>query len=44
MDFVKGLGATEVIDYSKGFEALEGRKFDVVVDTVGGEWLNKAWE
>lgn len=44
IDLVKSLGATEVFDYSQGFEALEGRVFDVVVDTVGGDWQDKAWE
>ena len=44
MEFAKSLGATEVLDYSQGFRVLEGRKFGLVIDTVGGEWQDKAWE
>lgn len=42
IDFVKQLGANEVIDYrERRFE--EAGKVDVVFDTVGGETLNRSW-
>ncbi|KAL8705588.1 MAG: hypothetical protein Q9201_001329, partial [Fulgogasparrea decipioides] len=46
-EFVRGLGADdEVFDYSKGWRIVEEGnegKWDVVLDTVGGEWQLKAW-
>ena len=42
IDFVKQLGAKEVIDYrERRFE--DAGKVDVVFDTVGGETLNRSW-
>ncbi|MEO8658221.1 MAG: NADP-dependent oxidoreductase [Bryobacteraceae bacterium] len=41
--FVTGLGAQQVIDYRKGrFEESVG-KVDVVLDTVGGQTLERSW-
>ena len=43
IDFVKQLGADEVIDYrERRFE--EAGLFDVVFDTVGGETLDRSWK
>jgi NADPH:quinone reductase-like Zn-dependent oxidoreductase len=43
LDFVRGLGADEVIDYRAGrFEDMV-RDVDVVFDTVGGETLERSW-
>jgi NADPH:quinone reductase-like Zn-dependent oxidoreductase len=41
-DFVKSLGAGEVIDYRTARFEDRG-KFDVVFDTVGGEVLERSW-
>ena len=44
MEFVKGLGADEVIDYkTQKFEELL-KDFDAVFDTVGGETTNKSFK
>ena len=43
LDFVRGLGADEVIDYrARRFEDVV-READVVFDTVGGETLARSW-
>ena len=47
-ELVRGLGADEVLDYSKTgpkawTEADEARKVDLVVDCVGGASLDEAW-
>ena len=43
LDFVRGLGAEEVIDYrADRFEDVVGQ-MDVVFDTVGGETLERSW-
>jgi NADPH:quinone reductase-like Zn-dependent oxidoreductase len=43
LDFVRGLGAVEVIDYrATRFEEV-ARDFDMVFDTVGGETLTRSW-
>ena len=43
LDFVRGLGADEVIDYqATRFEEVV-RDIDVVFDTVGGETLERSW-
>jgi len=43
LDFVRSLGADEVIDYrAERFEDLV-RHVDVVFDTVGGETLERSW-
>ncbi len=43
LDFVRRLGAIEVIDYqAQRFEEV-GRDMDVVFDTVGGETLKRSW-
>jgi len=42
-DFVRGLGAVEVIDYQKNrFEDLV-RNVDVVLDVIGGDTQNRSW-
>src|SRR6476661_8691331 len=41
-DFVAGLGAAEVIDYSDRFEDQVG-DVDVVIDPVGGDVLARSW-
>jgi NADPH:quinone reductase-like Zn-dependent oxidoreductase len=49
VEFVQALGADEVIDYKstnlKGWmkSGLDRRKFDIVVDCVGGKTLEEAW-
>ena len=40
-EFVNGLGADEVVDYTKG-ERVEG-KFDIVLDCVGGSAQDECW-
>jgi NADPH:quinone reductase-like Zn-dependent oxidoreductase len=43
LDFVRGLGADEVIDYkTTQFDKL-ARDIDVVFDAVGGETLERSW-
>src|SRR5437763_10248684 len=43
LDFVRNLGAEEVIDYrAERFEEVD-RDVDVVFDTVGGETLERSW-
>jgi NADPH:quinone reductase-like Zn-dependent oxidoreductase len=43
LDFVRGLGASELIDRNaQRFEDVAG-KVDVVFDTVGGETLERSW-
>ena len=43
LDFMKGLGADEVIDYrTTPFETVV-RDVDVVLDTVGGETRDRSW-
>src|SRR5262249_46643620 len=43
LDFVRGLGADEVIDYqATRFEDVV-RDIDLVFDTVGGETLERSW-
>jgi len=43
-DFVKGLGADVVVDYTKGdyAEQLKGHQFDIIYDTVGGGYPSAA--
>jgi NADPH:quinone reductase-like Zn-dependent oxidoreductase len=48
VEFVRGLGADEVVNYTKvglkeWLNGHEGRKFDVVLDCVGGQTLSDAW-
>ncbi|KAF2500401.1 NAD(P)-binding protein [Lophium mytilinum] len=48
VEFVKGLGADEVVDYAQiGLKQWVGgkeeRKFDVILDCVGGQTLTDAW-
>jgi NADPH:quinone reductase-like Zn-dependent oxidoreductase len=43
LDFVRSLGADEVIDYRAGRFEDVARDMDVVFDTVGGETLERSW-
>ena len=45
VDFVKALGAHEVIDYRvvPDLSKWKGEKFDLVIDCVGGETMAQAW-
>ena len=43
LDFVKSLGAGKVVDYTKGALETEIKNVDVVIDTVGGETLEKSY-
>ncbi|MBN9658594.1 MAG: NADP-dependent oxidoreductase [Acidobacteria bacterium] len=43
LEFVAGLGADEVIDYSKAPFEEQVRDMDVVFDGVGGETLQRSW-
>jgi NADPH:quinone reductase-like Zn-dependent oxidoreductase len=43
IDFVKGLGADEAIDYKAAPFEETARDIDVVFDAVGGETLKRSW-
>lgn len=43
LDFVRGLGADEVIDYRAERFEERARGVDVVFDTVGGDTLRRSW-
>jgi NADPH:quinone reductase-like Zn-dependent oxidoreductase len=43
LDFVKNLGADEVLDYKAAPFESKVRDLDVVFDTVGGETLRRSW-
>jgi NADPH:quinone reductase-like Zn-dependent oxidoreductase len=43
IDFVRSLGADEVIDYRTTRFEVVARDVDVVFDTVGGETLERSW-
>src|SRR5262249_10242460 len=43
LDFVRELGADEVIDYTRVRFEEAAREVDVVLDTVGGETLERSW-
>jgi NADPH:quinone reductase-like Zn-dependent oxidoreductase len=43
LDFVKSLGVEKVVDYTKGPLDAEIKNADVVIDTVGGETLEKSY-
>ena len=43
LDFVRSLGTEKAIDYNKGTLATEIKNADVVIDTVGGDTLEKAY-
>lgn len=43
VDYVKGLGAHRVVDISSEDLDTEGGVFDVVVDTVGGQTLDRSF-
>lgn len=43
IDFVKGLGADEAIDYNAAPFEETARDIDVVFDAVGGETLQRSW-
>jgi NADPH:quinone reductase-like Zn-dependent oxidoreductase len=42
-DFVRQLGAEEVIDYNADYFADNARRFDVVFDVIGGGTLERSW-
>ncbi len=44
LPFVKSLGADRVVDYKKGSLGAEIKDADVVIDTVGGESLEKSYD
>ncbi len=44
LDFVKSLGADLVVDYKKGPVEASVKDVDVVIDTVGGEVLEKSYQ
>jgi NADPH:quinone reductase-like Zn-dependent oxidoreductase len=44
VDFVKSLGADMVVDYQKGPVEAAVKEADVVIDTVGGEVLEKSYQ
>jgi NADPH:quinone reductase-like Zn-dependent oxidoreductase len=44
VDFVKSLGAELVVDYKKGPVEAAVKDVDVVIDTVGGEVLEKSYQ
>ncbi len=43
LEFVKSLGAAQVLDYTHTRFENEVRDIDVVFDTVGGETLDRSW-
>ena len=43
LDYVKSLGAEKSVDYTKGPLETEIKNADVVIDTVGGETLEKSY-
>lgn len=43
VELVKGLGADEVIDYTKEDFSIRENQFDIVFDTVGGETHEKSY-
>ena len=43
LDFVKSLGAEKSVDYNKGSLETEIKNVDIVIDTVGGETLEKSY-
>lgn len=44
IDFVKSLGADEVIDFTKEDFSMKLKDFDAVYDTVGGETMTKSFD
>ncbi|MGA2765749.1 MAG: NADP-dependent oxidoreductase [Spirochaetia bacterium] len=44
LDFVKSLGAEKSLDYNKGSLEAEIKNVDIVIDTVGGETLEKSYD
>jgi NADPH:quinone reductase-like Zn-dependent oxidoreductase len=42
-EFVKKLGASEIIDYTSSRFETRVREVDVVLDTVGGDTLERSW-
>ncbi|KAB1990606.1 NADP-dependent oxidoreductase [Streptomyces triticiradicis] len=44
MDFVRGLGADDVVDYVRQRFEDEVKDADIVFDTVGGDTLARSWE
>lgn len=44
VDFCRGLGADAVVDADRDDLVSDGRRFDVVLDTVGGDALAQAYE
>jgi len=42
-EFAKKLGANEIIDYTSGRFETRVREVDVVLDTIGGDTLERSW-
>ncbi len=43
LDFVKSLGADQVIDYTRAAFEDVVKEVDLVVDSVGGDTENRSW-
>jgi NADPH:quinone reductase-like Zn-dependent oxidoreductase len=44
VDFVKALGADQVVDYTKGDFSLQLHDYDIVFDTIGGETYRNSFK
>lgn len=44
VDFVRSLGADQVVDYTKGDFSLQIHDYDIVFDTIGGETYRKSFK
>ena len=44
VDFVRSLGADQIVDYTKGDFSLQLHDYDIVFDTIGGETYRKSFK